>query len=134
MFTTSKTIHLHDTDAAGRVYFAHVLRLAHEGYEAWMSALGFPLGELLANARYALPIVHAEADFSQPLRVGDEISLDVGVSRVGASSFTVVCQLRKGLKPAARVVTVHVAVVPKTGKKVALPARLRAALLKAQRA
>lgn len=134
MFTLTTTIHLHDTDAAGRLYFAHLFRLAHEGYEAWMKALGFSIGDILKGQRYALPIVRAEADYRLPLCVGDEVTLDLRATRVGASSFTLCCRLQKNGQLAGHVVTVHVAVSAKKGGKVALPARLRNALINAGRA
>ena len=36
-FTTS----LHDIDAAGVLFFAHLYRHAHDAYEAFMSDIGF---------------------------------------------------------------------------------------------
>lgn len=133
MFTLDKTIHLHDTDAAGRLYFAQLFRLAHEGYEAFMAGLGFPLSDILKGGRYGLPIVRAEADYKQPLGVGHPITLEVKPTRVGQTSFTMLCRIVRQGRTAGRVVTVHVAVDARKGGKCPLPARLRAALLKAGR-
>ena len=131
MYTLIKTIHLHDTDAAGRLYFAHLFRLAHEGYEAFMSSLGFSIADILNGKRYGLPIVRAEADYKLPLTVGDEIGLEIRPMRVGQSSFTILCRITHQGRTAGRVKTVHVAVDAKKGGKCDLPVRLRRALLKA---
>lgn len=131
MYILSKTIHLHDTDAAGRLYFAQLFRLAHEGYEAFISNLGFSVRDILKGGRFALPIVRAEADYKLPLSVGDEIALEIRPMRVGQSSFTVLCRITHQGRTAGRVKTVHVAVEAKKGGKCELPVRLRRALLKA---
>jgi 1,4-dihydroxy-2-naphthoyl-CoA hydrolase len=129
MFTLAKTIHLHDTDAAGRLYFAHLFRLAHEGYEALMAALGFPIADLVKGGRLALPIVRAEADYKLPLAVGDVIALELKPTRVGQTSFTILCRITRHGQTVGRVKTVHVAVDAKKGEKCPLPARLQKALL-----
>ena len=131
MYILSKTIHLHDTDAAGRLYFAQLFRLAHEGYEAFISSLGFSVRDILKGGRFALPIVRAEADYKLPLSVGDEIALEIRPMRVGQSSFTILCRITHQGRTAGRVKTVHVAVEAKKGGKCELPVRLRRALLKA---
>ena len=133
MFTFSKTICLHDTDAAGRLYFAHQFRLAHEAYEAFMASLGFPIGDILKAGRFGLPIVRAEADYKAALSVGDALSIEVKPQRVGQTSFTLLCRFVRDGRTVGRVTTVHVAVEARRGTKQPLPARLRTALLKAAR-
>ena len=133
MFTITKTIQLHDTDAAGRLYFANQFRLAHEAYESFMEQLGFPIGSILKAGRWGLPIVRAEADFKAPLQVGHLISLTLKPQRVGRTSFTLLCRLTREGRTIGHVTTVHVAVDMRRGTKCPLPARLRTALLKASR-
>ena len=133
MYTITKHLHLHDTDAAGRLYFAHQFRLAHEAYEAFMAELGFPLSAILKAGRFGLPIVRAEADYKAALCVGDEVSIEVKPVRIGQSSFTLRSRFIRAGQTVGRVSTVHVAVEARRGTKCPLPARLRKALLKAAR-
>ncbi len=79
---------LHDTDAAGVLFFAHLFRHAHDAYEAWMATLGFPLDALLRDGRLRLPIVHAEADYRRPLHHGDAVRVRLALAEVGDSAFT----------------------------------------------
>lgn len=125
MFEHQVTVRLHDTDAAGVLYFAHQFRIAHETYEAFMAAAGFGLGDLLRAGATALPIVHAEADYRAPLRVGDELTVSLSVKRLGRTSFTLDYSLVRAGRVVGRVTTAHVAVDGRTGRKKDLPVRLR---------
>jgi hypothetical protein len=39
---------LHDIDAAGIMFYGHLFRHAHDAYEAFMGAIGFPLERIIA--------------------------------------------------------------------------------------
>ena len=83
-FTTT----LHDIDAAGVLFFAHLYRHAHDAYEAFMSDIGFSLDEVIRK-NVKLPLVHSEADFLQPIRHGNRITVVLQIKNIGNSSFTV---------------------------------------------
>lgn len=125
MHTHATVIRLGDTDAAGCLYFANQFRLAHEAYEAWLTSIGMPLGNLLAAGRIGLPIVHASADFRTPLRVGDAIEINIRPARIGRTSFTLVYRITHNGETAGHVTTIHVAVSGKRAKPRALPVALR---------
>lgn len=131
MFTFKTIIGLHDTDAAGRLFFANQFRLAHQAYEAFLETLGFPIGPMLKKGRLALPIVRAEADYKRPLCTGDQLEISIRPTRVGTTSFTMLCRLISSGHTVGHVTTVHVAVDVRRGGKQNLPAALRKALLKA---
>lgn len=128
MFTHSTTVRLHDTDAAGVLYFAHQFRLAHEAYEAFMDLAGSSLGSLLKKGTLALPIVHAEADYRAPLRVGDALEISLRLQRLGKTSFTLVSRISSNGQTSGYVTTTHVAVNRRNGRKTPLPAPLKKAL------
>ncbi len=120
------SIRLHDTDGAGVLFFAHLLRHAHDAYEAFMEQAGFSLAELIAGAGPLLPLVHAEADFLAPLRHGEQMCVRLGLSRLGSSSFTLAYEfLGSDGNIRARARTVHVALAAAGGKSVPLPDGLR---------
>ncbi|MFP4063447.1 MAG: acyl-CoA thioesterase, partial [Halochromatium sp.] len=68
---------LHDTDAAGVLFFAHLFRHAHDAYEAMMARIGWPLDGLIRERQLGLPLVHAEADYRRPMRHGDQVAVRV---------------------------------------------------------
>jgi 1,4-dihydroxy-2-naphthoyl-CoA hydrolase len=80
-------IALHDTDAAGVLFFAHLFRHAHDAYEAWMASIGFPLDAMIRDGQLRLPLVHAEADYRRPMRHGDEVRVQLEVADVGERKF-----------------------------------------------
>lgn len=129
-FLHKTSIRLHDTDAAGVLYFANQFRIAHEAYEAFMEQSGFGLGDVIKRGRIGLPIIRADGDFRMPLHVGDSIELTLRLLRIGRTSFTLVCRLAKDGKTAGHVTTTHVAIDRRTGRKTELPEALRKTLAK----
>ena len=124
-------VRLHDTDAAGVLFFAHLLRHAHDAYEDFMEQSGLPLAELIPEAGPHLPLVHAEADFLAPLRHGDEVRVHLRLARLGNSSFTLgYTFLDNNGEIRARARTVHAALDPEGGSSVPLPDGLRRQLEK----
>jgi 1,4-dihydroxy-2-naphthoyl-CoA hydrolase len=71
-----RTVRFQDTDAAGVVYFANVLSICHEAYEASLLAAGIDLNAFF-RGEIAMPIVHAEIDYFQPMLCGEEYSIEV---------------------------------------------------------
>jgi 1,4-dihydroxy-2-naphthoyl-CoA hydrolase len=119
-------VRLHDTDAAGVLFFAHLLRHAHDAYESLMAAAGFPLQDLIRTG-IALPIVHAEADYRAPMAQGDRIRVEVTVSDIRRRSFSLAYRFLdcQGAL-CAQAATVHVLAGPDPDP--VLPATLRLAL------
>jgi 1,4-dihydroxy-2-naphthoyl-CoA hydrolase len=101
-FVYQRTIRFHETDAAGVVYFANVLTLCHEAYEASLAASGIDLGVFFNSqvAQVAVPITHAEVDFRRPLQCGDKVLVELLPHSWQQDSFEVRYALYK-LDPAA---------------------------------
>jgi 1,4-dihydroxy-2-naphthoyl-CoA hydrolase len=129
MFEYRTTVWMHDTDASGRLYFTSLLRVAHETFESMLASVGFPVGGILGSAEFDLPIVHAEADLTSPLRAGDPLHVQVRVSRMGDTSLTTSYRFSAGTgRDAGAASIVHVAVDKRTGAKRSLPGDFRDAL------
>lgn len=92
MFTHTRSIYLKETDATGVIYFTSLFQYALEAFEAYLHSKNFSLSEVL-NKGYLMPIVHAEADYKAPLRVGDLISVRLEISHVGNKSFSMNSQM-----------------------------------------
>ncbi len=130
MFTYETKIRMHDTDAAGRLFFANQFKLVHDAYEVFMESLGIPLASLLKSSDYHLPIVHAETDLTAPLLAGDEVKVILTLLNVGNTSFTLHHEIfNKEKVSMGKGKTVHVCVDGQTGKPFPLPCELKDRLL-----
>jgi len=128
-YNYSRTVRLQDTDAAGILFFANWFIFAHEAYERMMNEIGFGFARLFEKESYIIPIVHAEADYSKPLRVGDKIEVELIVAEMGATSYTLEYILRTtDGQTAGTCRTVHVTMDKSSNKKIPLPDELRQGL------
>ena len=128
-FRHSFPIALHDTDAAGVLFFAHLFRHAHDAYEAWIATIGFPMDAMLRDGELALPLVHAEADYRRPLRHGDRVEVTLSVAEAGSRSFKIDYRFQTpdgDLAATAR--TVHACLHRGEGRSCPLPAALSSTL------
>jgi 1,4-dihydroxy-2-naphthoyl-CoA hydrolase len=84
-------VRLHDTDAAGVLFFGHLFRHAHDAYESLLAAIGLPLHALIAGAPdrppLALPVIRAEADYRLPMGLGERVMVRVEVLELRRRSF-----------------------------------------------
>jgi len=128
MFIYSTQIKLHQTDAAGLLFFSHQFELIHDAYESLLEKIGYGFAVLIKKKSYFLPIVHASCDYKKPLFVGNPIKIKVTVENIGKSSFTFAYELwlRQTLVGTAQ--TVHVTMDKKTRRKIPLPALFRKAI------
>ena len=130
MFVYQHKIKLHETDAAGILFFSHQFEIIHDAYECVLEKIGFGFAELINNQSFFLPIVHAESDYKKPLFVGDLLEIEVRMESVGQTSFVFAYQIfnhKKELVGSAR--TVHVTIDKKTKEKIPLPSLMREKVL-----
>ena len=144
-FSYGRTIRFHETDAAGVLYFANLLTLCHEAYEAALGAEGFDLQRFFsAVGDVAVPVVHTEADYYQPLVCGDEVVVQLTPVLLSETRF----EIRYGLwredgnaqlgkvrsnkavamisdRPVAVALTRHVCINTQTRRQQALPEALK---------
>lgn len=129
MYTYDMTVKLHDTDAAGVLFFANYFRLAHEAYENFMASIGFDFYSIIHEADYLPLIVHAEADFKKPLHVGNEVTIEVRATKIGRTSFELAYEMKVSPEEtAATAGSVHVNIDKESGRPQALPEGLKQAL------
>ena len=129
MFTYPAVIRMHDTDAAGIIFFTSLLRLSHEAFEAFLDSEGLGLGRLLAERAYRIPIVRAEADYRAPAKLGDRLTIEVMLERLGRTSFSLRYRVTgAGGREIGGARTVQVAVDATTWSKIPLPEELSSLL------
>jgi 1,4-dihydroxy-2-naphthoyl-CoA hydrolase len=126
-FTYDRTVRFGDTDAAGVVYFANVLSICHEAYEAALIDAGIDARSFFKGDELAVPIVHGEVDFHQPMRCGDRLVVRVLPVMTAASEFEVRYEvlLAGRDRPVSRGLTRHVCIDVKTRKRILIPAMVR---------
>jgi len=134
MFTYTTKIRLHDTDAAGIIFFANQFKIIHDAYEDLLEKFGWSFEKMLKRTNYFLPIVHAESDYITSVFVGDKIIVTIKVGHIGNTSFSFEYELKRGKTLIGRAKTVHVTINQKTRKKMPLPLAMRRALSQYQSA
>jgi YbgC/YbaW family acyl-CoA thioester hydrolase len=128
MFSFQTRITLAHTDAAGVVFFPRQLELAHTAFEDLMRHIGWALETMLTEGRWLLPVVRAEADYRHPLRLGNELTIGIGLQRLGDSSFTLAYTFTHGGHTAGTFTTTHTLLSAEDFRPRPLPADLRTAL------
>jgi 1,4-dihydroxy-2-naphthoyl-CoA hydrolase len=121
-FIYDRTIHFHDTDAAGVVYFANGLSICHEAYEASLAASSIELQSFFRGGAIAVPITHASIDFFKPMFCGDRIAVSLVKTLLSPDSFQIEYQLFFDLeseekRAIAKALTKHTCIDPNTRKK-----------------
>jgi 1,4-dihydroxy-2-naphthoyl-CoA hydrolase len=135
-FIYHRTIHFRDTDAAGVVYFANVLAMCHEAYEASLAAAGINLQRFFnPTSAFALPIAHAEVDFRQPMYCGQQYEISVKPQRLSSSKFEISYSIHLPKVPEIEVpevtevisqaTTIHVCIDPQTRLRIELPPEMQ---------
>ena len=112
-FSYTRTARFQDTDAAGVVYFANVLAMCHEAYEASLAASGINLRAFFSNPEVAFPIIHASVDFYRPMFAGDRLTIQLTSKQVTGDEFEIAYQVFSGEvagKSAAKALTKHVCI------------------------
>ncbi|MEB3273131.1 MAG: acyl-CoA thioesterase [Prochlorothrix sp.] len=134
-YTHHRTLRFADTDAAGVIYFATLLSICHEAYEASLIASGIPLPEFFRSQTVAIPITQAHIDFHQPLTCGQQLAIQVHpIGQNKPSEFQIQYQLYRvdrselldpHTRPAAQASTRHVCINPTLRHRQDLPPALR---------
>ena len=108
-FERTLMVHFHEIDRAGIVYVGRIFEYCHRVYEELLEELLGPLEEFFRTKDWGLPLVHAEADYARPLRIGDRVRVRLEVERVGEKSITFAYTLTCAStgEPRARVKLVH---------------------------
>mgnify|MGYP001026992726 CR=1 FL=1 len=129
MFTYETTVRLYDTDAAGLLFFGNHFRIIHAAYEAWLESVGLGMGEIIRDGKLLIPIIHAEADYYEPMFVGDRLTVELTADKPTTHSYSLKFLLKnKAGREVGAVKTVHVCLDNDSREKTPLPDKFRSAL------
>ncbi|GAB5560408.1 MAG: thioesterase family protein [Synoicihabitans sp.] len=123
-FNYSRTIHFSDTDAAGVVFFARYLSIAHEAYEEALAEKELPLSQIFTDSGTVIPIAKSEASYLRPLKTGERIEVELLPVRLNKHAFAIDYTLWKTTpqkKRAAVIRTEHVCIDSSSRRKIPLP-------------
>ena len=120
-----RRVHFGDTDAAGVVHFAQLLRWCHEAYEESLERFGVVAAEVFPTPssmlQVALPIVHCNADYFRPLVCGDPITIRLQPVRLDPGSFEVRYGFSSSDQAVAQGLTRHLAIENPSRRRCTLP-------------
>jgi acyl-CoA thioester hydrolase len=118
-------VYYHHTDAGGVVYHGTYLDFMEAARIELLAALGLDLAELAAKESVLFIVYRLEADYRQPARLNEQLTVTATIARVGGVRLEFEQRVLRGdeLLVAAKVkaACVH----RETYKPVPLPARLR---------
>lgn len=113
-------IFLRHTDAAGVLFYPRLMEIAHEVSEQLLVRIGYPIADMVAGKLHHLPIVHAEADYLRPMRLGERYDVAVALHRLGERSLGFTCTFLRDGAAAAVTRVDHAAIDPGTREVCAL--------------
>lgn len=128
---------MYDTDTAQILFFGSQFRFMNDALEDLMAEHGITMESLFNGSKdYGFVFVHAESDYIAPLRVGDKISVQVIVSKIGETSFEFSFTLLKTntQEVVGKGKTNHVTINKKSFQKIKIPDELRLILEHYQKA
>ena len=130
IFKYQEKVQLYHVDAASMLFYGQLFFILHNAFAAFLQKEGFSIRDRLINKDFFIPVVHASANYSKPLSVGDEIEIDLSVEKIGASSFTVFFDLFSKGESIGDARIIHAAIDTKQQTKIELPAEFRQAIEK----
>lgn len=119
-------VRLPHSDAAGVLFYANAFVLEQECYERWLEAGGISLREMLDGTLAPTPVVHCDADFSRPVRVGDRLWARLAGVGIGRGSFVLGWDMRLEGTTAISVRVRRACIDAVSGRAIDVPDRLRA--------
>lgn len=124
MFRTEVKVYFYDADPAGIIFYASLFKFAHSAYEDFMRSLDLEK-DYFFDDEIVLPIIHTEADYLNPIKVGDKLIISVVVSQLRGKSFELSYNFSdESEKVRASAKTVHVCVNKNGFNKTSLPEKL----------
>lgn len=122
---------MHDTDMAGILYFARQFRFVHDALEDLFESEGYKFDALFQQHDFIFVIVHAEADYLKPLKVGDKLEVHITIEKMGDSSVIILYDIyRDAHELVGTAKTVHVCLERIARTKTSIPADIRSRFAK----
>lgn len=128
-FRFETAVRLHQTDAAGLLFFARQFDIVHDCYESFLEKSGHSFAQIIRTADYLLPIVEASGQYRAALFAGDRLTISMSCERISDHSFILAYEITRDDTIVGSARTVHVCIDAASRTKKGLPQSLRAALI-----
>ena len=116
-------------DPAGIVYFPQYLVMTNMLVEEWFNErLAIDYAHMIQTRRVGLPIVKLDCEFSRPSRMGETITLSLGVTRIGRRSVGIDIVAHCNDEVRFRATQVLVTTSLESGQSIDIPDDIAAAL------
>jgi acyl-CoA thioesterase FadM len=125
-FSEHFVVRLPHTDAAGVLFYPKIFEIEEELFERWLELGGFSVRAMLDGRLAPTPIVHCEADYRRPVRVGDRLAVRLAGVGVGRTSFELAWEMALDGAVAVAVRVRRSSIDRASGRAVDLPPALRA--------
>ena len=127
VFTTERRIRFSHCDPAGIVYFVNFFDMISGCVEDWFrEAVGLPFNEMHIVRRLGFPIVNTGCEFFRPCHLGDQLSLELAIGKLGSSSIELAIDSFVAGRPCFRARHTVCVFSQESFKAVPIPAELRA--------
>jgi len=94
-FKAVRRVEFSETDMAGIVHYANFFRYMETAEHGFFRSLGFSIVTDHFDPPVGWPRVHAECDYTQPLRFEDEVEIHLLVSEKKSKSLSYLFRFRK---------------------------------------
>ena len=128
VFTLPVRVYFEDTDAGGVVYYANYLKYLERCRTEWLRSDGHQQGELLREASIAFVVRSISADYLNPARLDDLLSVSMEVTRITRAQIFFRQSIRRGDEELLTAQVQVVCVNPAQMKIVSIPTLLRTQL------
>ena len=125
-FTLIHPVRFADCDPAGIVFFPRFLEMVNDLTEDWFErGLQMPFNEFHLERGYGVPVVNTKVDFLKACRLGERLSLELGIESLGGSSVVLAIHGRVDGEERLRLRHKVVIVSLQARRAVAIPKELR---------
>lgn len=121
-FRANRMIRFSHCDPAGIVYYPNYFDMFQALVEDWFNqSLEINYADYISRRRLGLPTVKVECEFLIPSKIGEVVTLELHVKRIGRSSITLTIDGKKGEELRARAHIVLVTTSLETHRSIPIP-------------
>ncbi len=122
MYRYKTKIKLYHTDAANLIFYSNLFNLAYECFEEFLEDSDFSVLKIINGGKILMPVVHAEADYIKPMRLGDKIEIQLTLFSSGKSSYKLDYNFyNENMEKVASAKTAHVVISVDDHRPVKIP-------------
>ncbi|MEM8790498.1 MAG: tol-pal system-associated acyl-CoA thioesterase [Pseudomonadota bacterium] len=117
-------VYYEDTDLQGIVYYANYLKFIERGRTEALTALGIDQMALLEQHGVMFVVRRVEADYHQPARFGDDLTVETRIGRLGAASLDMEQRIVRDTAELFSA-SIKIAIIDQAGRPARMPGNLR---------